>query len=118
MNFYVYILYNLDHDKFYIGQTYNLKKRLFEHNTKLSLYTSKYSGRWSLVYYEKYNNRSTAMKRERFLKKQKNKNFYKKLCKTKKISWLESRGLGIYTEKVPGSPEASGLVRPQINHPD
>ncbi|MFH1325911.1 MAG: GIY-YIG nuclease family protein [Candidatus Falkowbacteria bacterium] len=75
MQFYVYILYNAEHDKFYIGQTYNLDKRLFEHNNKLSTYTAKYSGEWKIVYNEQYTTRAEAMNREKFLKKQR-KNFF------------------------------------------
>ena len=82
MNFYVYIIYNIKHDKFYIGQTYSLKKRIFEHKNGLSKYTSKFDGEWIFVYKEKYGARAEAMKREKFLKNQKNNNFYKKLCKT------------------------------------
>jgi putative endonuclease len=79
--YYVYIIYNQKHDKFYIGQTYSLKKRIYEHKNGLSGYTSKYNGEWFFVYKEKYKTRSKAMKREKFLKAQKNKNFYKKLCR-------------------------------------
>jgi putative endonuclease len=81
MKFYVYILYNLKHDKFYIGQTNCLDARIIEHNSGQVNYTLKYDGGWNLVYYVKYSNRTEAIKREKFLKKQKNRNFYKRLCK-------------------------------------
>ncbi len=80
MIYYVYIIYNKKCDKFYTGQTWNIGKRLTEHNLGLSGYTSKYDGGWVKVYEEKFNNRIDAIKREKFLKKQKNKNFYRKLC--------------------------------------
>ena len=80
MNFYTYIAYNNKHDKFYIGQTNNLDRRTVEHNLGVSNYTSKYDGEWELVYYETFDSRSEAMKRERFFKKQKNKNFYRRIC--------------------------------------
>ena len=80
MNFYTYIAYNTKHDKFYIGQTNNLDRRTVEHNLGVSNYTSKYDGEWKLVYYETFDSRSDAMKRERFLKKQKNKKFYRRIC--------------------------------------
>ena len=80
MKYYVYIIYNEIHDKFYIGQTCDLKSRVFEHNHNLSNYTSKYNGIWALKYYEEYYTRGEVMRREKFLKKQKNKMFYKKLC--------------------------------------
>jgi len=81
MNYYTYIAYNAKHDKFYIGQTNNLCKRITEHNLGVSNYTSKYDGKWEMLYKEEFNSRSDAMQRERFLKKQKNKEFYRKLCK-------------------------------------
>ena len=79
MCFYVYIIYNERSDKFYIGQTNDLERRLFEHNNHLSKYTSKYDGSWSLIYKESCVSRSEAMAREKFLKKQKNKSFYRKI---------------------------------------
>jgi putative endonuclease len=80
MKYYVYIIYNESYDKFYIGQTCDLNSRIFEHNHKLSNYTSRYDGQWILKYFEEYGTRREAMRREKFLKKQKNKAFYKKLC--------------------------------------
>ena len=80
MNYSIYILYNEKNDKFYIGQTNDIERRLIEHNLGKSNYTSKYNGEWRLVYQEELSDRTTVLKRERFLKNQKNKNFYKKLC--------------------------------------
>ena len=79
MEFFVYIVYNELGDKYYIGQTYCLEKRIAEHNAGLSKYTSKYKGGWKMVYFEKYDSRAEAMKREKFFKKQKSKSFYRKL---------------------------------------
>ncbi|MFH1457417.1 MAG: GIY-YIG nuclease family protein [Patescibacteria group bacterium] len=69
--YYVYIIYNNDHDKFYIGQTNNINKRIIEHNSGVSKYTSKYSGKWMMKYTESFDNRTDAIKRERFLKNKK-----------------------------------------------
>ncbi len=80
MEYYVYIIYNKSGDKFYIGQTNNVARRLAEHNSGETNYTAKYSGYWGLVYKEEFSDRTSAIKRERFLKRQKNKNFYKRLC--------------------------------------
>jgi putative endonuclease len=79
MIYHVYILYNNIHDKYYIGQTNNINSRLTEHNSGLSKYTARYNGFWKLIYQENFGNRSEAMRREKFLKQQKNKNFYKKI---------------------------------------
>ena len=80
MKFHVYIIYNAEFDKFYIGQTNNLDQRILKHNLGLSPYTSKYKSGWEKAYCEEFGSRTEAIKRENFLKKQKNKNFYKKLC--------------------------------------
>ena len=78
--YFVYIIHNSKYDKYYIGQTNNIERRIIEHNNKTeSKYTSKYLGEWNLIYKEEFNNRREAIIREKFLKKQKNKNFYKKL---------------------------------------
>jgi len=76
----VYIVYNQQNDKFYIGQTNDLHRRLEEHNTGKVNFTSKYRGSWELVFKEEFLKRTEAIQRENFLKKQKNKIFYKRLC--------------------------------------
>jgi len=81
MNFFVYIIYNARHDKFYIGQTYSLQKRIFEHKNGLSIYTSRYDGEWLFLHKEKFKTRSEAMHKEKFLKQQKNKSFLKRYIK-------------------------------------
>jgi len=79
--YFVYIIYNSECDKYYIGQTNNIIRRLEEHNDKTkNKYTSKYLGEWKMVYEEEFCNRKEAMLREKFLKKQKNKKFYNRLC--------------------------------------
>jgi putative endonuclease len=69
MKYFVYIAYNKNFDKFYIGQTNNLERREFEHSNKLSEYTSKYRGKWKVLYAENYQTRAKVMTREKFLKK-------------------------------------------------
>ena len=78
--YFVYIIYNKSNDKFYIGQTNDIDRRIFEHNNKKTNFTSKYSGAWDLVYKEFFSDRTEAIKRENFLKRQKNKEFYRKIC--------------------------------------
>ncbi|HTL39682.1 MAG TPA: GIY-YIG nuclease family protein, partial [Methylomirabilota bacterium] len=65
--YYVYVLYNRDEAskrKFYIGLTNDLDKRIFEHNSGRSEYTSKF-GPWQLVYYEAYQSVKDAAVREK-----------------------------------------------------
>jgi putative endonuclease len=76
--FFVYILYSQSHDSFYIGYSADIDRRLHEHNAGLTKST-KSKIPWRIVYYEKYDLQVDAIRRERFLKAQKNKTFYKKI---------------------------------------
>ncbi len=76
--FIVYILESLTNKSTYIGYTSDLQKRLDYHNRGLNRSTRK-KGPWRLVYSECYNSKTEATKRERFLKKQKNRHFYQKI---------------------------------------
>ena len=83
MSYFVYLIVsNLKKNKkiSYVGYTNNLKKRLNLHNSgKGAKFTR--GKKWKLVYYKKYDSKSTAMKKEYILKK--NYKFRKEL-KTKK----------------------------------
>ncbi len=79
--FYVYLLQSKLDKSYYIGQTNDLEKRLFDHNEGLSKYTSR-KRPWEIVYFEKFETRTEAIKRERFLKQQRNSSFYKSLYET------------------------------------
>jgi putative endonuclease len=76
--FFVYILESDVDGTYYIGQTNNLEKRLDYHNQGLSKYTSR-KVPWKIVYFEEFETRKEAIVRERFLKKQRNRNFYQSL---------------------------------------
>jgi len=78
MPFSVYIIQSLLDGSFYIGFTNNLDKRIIQHNHAKTGYSSKKSP-WILVYSESFEIKSLAIKRERFLKKQKSRDFIKKL---------------------------------------
>ena len=71
MTYFVYlIISNLKNNKkiSYVGYTNDLKKRIKLHNTgKGAKFTR--GKKWNLVYYEKYDSKSTAMKEEFRLKK-------------------------------------------------
>ena len=64
--YYVYVI-RCGLGKIYIGQTEDLKLRIKEHNDGRSQAT-KFAGDWRLVYFEKFNSRRMAMKRETFFK--------------------------------------------------
>ncbi|OGN02544.1 MAG: excinuclease ABC subunit C [Candidatus Yanofskybacteria bacterium RIFCSPHIGHO2_01_FULL_43_42] len=64
--YYTYVLRNKE-NYFYTGFTYDLRKRLKEHNDKKSTYT-KYRGPYELIYYEACRNENDARQREKYLK--------------------------------------------------
>ena len=78
MPYYLYILKSSTTGKLYTGSTQNLEARLKAHNDGLSPYT-KGRGPWELLYSEELSTRSEAMKREKFLKTGKGKDFLKEI---------------------------------------
>jgi putative endonuclease len=90
--FYVYILYSVQHDKFYVGHTDDPFHRFLQHN-ELSDdgFTSKYRP-WILVACSApIPHRNTAVKIEKYIKNQKSKKFIRKLVDEKKLDGLISR---------------------------
>ena len=83
MPYFVYLIVSkLQNNKkiSYVGYTNNIKKRLQLHNTgKGAKFTR--GKKWKLVYYEKYDSKSTAMKNEYKLKN--NYKLRKKIIKNK-----------------------------------
>ena len=65
--FYVYILYNKEIDRYYVGHTYDLIRRLVGHNKGFNRikYTRKQKGSWKIVYFEEYLERRQAILREK-----------------------------------------------------
>ena len=78
--YFVYAIYNQKHNKIYVGQTRNLQERLDLHNKKMfnNSYTSRYGGKWILIYSEKINTRTNALVREKQLKSFRGRQFIKK----------------------------------------
>ena len=70
--FYTYILYSEKFDRYYIGQTNDLDKRVERHNNGYVRSTKAYIP-WKLVYSEVFETRSESMQRETALKKLKSK---------------------------------------------
>lgn len=64
---YVYVLRNSKSGGLYTGFTYDLRKRLTEHQTGKSLYT-KSRGPYELIYYEACMDANDALAREKYLK--------------------------------------------------
>ena len=84
---YVYLLRSLADQKFYIGSTTNMKRRLYEHNKGKSLYT-KNLGQWELVGYEVYEEAKDAREREMKLKNSSRMRFFfkKRLLAAKEVA--------------------------------
>jgi putative endonuclease len=67
--YFVYILEGkfLNKTKYYIGCTSCLEKRIKQHNTRHTKST-KFISNWKIMYYEKFEDKNLAFKREWFLK--------------------------------------------------
>ena len=78
--FSMYILQSITTDRYYIGHTDSLSRRLEEHNTGLSKYTRNYRP-WRLVYSEEYATRSKAIMRELEIKRKKSRKYIEGLIK-------------------------------------
>ena len=68
--FFTYILYSDTLDRFYIGYTEDLDKRLLEHRSGDSRFTSR-ADDWRYVYYQGFSTRSEANRLERSIKRSK-----------------------------------------------
>jgi len=78
--YFVYLIQSEIDNSFYVGYSQNPHKRILAHNNGESTYTRRKMP-WKLVYTEAYISKSDALKREKFLKAQRNTEFYKKLIK-------------------------------------
>ena len=76
--FYTYILKSSLKDWYYIGHTSDIDKRLKEHNNGLSKSTKPYKP-FELVYFEKFETKSEAFKREQQVKRYRHGEAFKKL---------------------------------------
>ena len=77
MSFVVYVLYSKKYDRFYVGFTQDLKRRLKEHNSGKTKSTKAYLP-WVVVYTERVEERTQARKREKYLKSGVGREFIKK----------------------------------------
>lgn len=67
----MYILYSTLKDRYYIGHTEDLNRRLQEHRTRRNLG----AGDWQIKYFEEFNMRADAMKREKEIKNKKRRSY-------------------------------------------
>jgi putative endonuclease len=78
--YYVYILQSIKTGKLYIGHTGNLTRRLEEHSTGRGGRYTRENGLWKLVYNESCPDKSSAVRREMYLKNTKGSQEKKKLA--------------------------------------
>jgi len=82
MSFFTYILFSVSLNKFYVGHTNDLDRRLAEHNSGLSKSTK--SGiPWNLVYSKNFSSRANAVAFERIIKSLKSRKFIAELIGSK-----------------------------------
>lgn len=76
--FFIYILYNSVINRYYIGSTNDLMRRLEEHNRGQTKSTRQ-KGNWLIIYKETYKTILEAKRREKVIKSYKSGNAFKKL---------------------------------------
>ena len=81
MAYFIYILESEVDGSYYVGHTADLVKRIARHNEGGGRYTR---GKlpWKLIYHEVFDSRGEAMKREREIKKRKDRDYINELVRT------------------------------------
>ena len=84
--YYIYILYSETSDLYYIGYSDNVDRRLSEHNNApYNTFTSKHRP-WKIkAVFTASEELGLTLKIERFIKKQKSRNFLERLCSMEKV---------------------------------
>ena len=78
----VYIIYSVQADKYYVGFSgYDLSERLRKHNSNHSGFTGKVSD-WQIVFTQKFEEKSEAMKREKEIKSWKSRKAIERLVQS------------------------------------
>ena len=78
--YYVYLLQSLKCDRFYIGCTVSVEKRLALHNCGRVFSTKPYRP-WQIIHVEAYRNQNDALRRERYLKTSQGARLLKRMLK-------------------------------------
>jgi putative endonuclease len=78
--FTVYVLYSSLHKKHYTGFTTNLEQRLISHNLLGKDWTARYRP-WNVIYTKEFENKTDALKYEKWLKTGAGREFNKTLSK-------------------------------------
>ena len=82
---YVYILYNKEIDKYYVGYTGNPNQRLKDHGKGKTRrhYTKNQKGNWGLKYYEILESQKETIRREQEIKSKKSREYIRNLIARK-----------------------------------
>jgi putative endonuclease len=86
---FVYILRSLKNNRYYIGSTNDIKRRLVEHNSGRSRY-DKINSPYELVFNQEYSTPLLARRTELWLKKQKSKILITRIIREGKINKILS----------------------------
>ncbi|WP_422105598.1 GIY-YIG nuclease family protein [Winogradskyella sp.] len=65
--FYVYVLYSSDFERYYVGISTNIQRRLKGHNSAKVISTKAFRP-WAIVHFESFPTRIEARHREKYLK--------------------------------------------------
>ncbi|MBC7948941.1 MAG: GIY-YIG nuclease family protein [Chitinophagaceae bacterium] len=84
---FAYILYSVRLDKYYIGSCTNLERRLYEHNSGHSKFTS-LGVPWQVVYLEEFEVLLDARRREMQIKRMKSRRYIEDLIAKGRASRL------------------------------
>ena len=79
---YVYILYSENIDKYYIGSSHDPEMRLNYHNRSKKGWTKR-GIPWKIVYEQGFSDKTTAMDKEKYIKRQKSREYIEKLISGK-----------------------------------
>ena len=69
--YWTYVLWSNSGERFYIGVTDDVPRRLQEHNTGVSKWTQRYAGSWQLIWQQQFPTLGEARSLENLLKRQK-----------------------------------------------
>ncbi|CAN0583020.1 unnamed protein product [Ectocarpus sp. 12 AP-2014] len=79
---YLYIIYSKSINRYYVGESPDIIRRLDQHNTH---YFKKAADDWKIVVAMKLNSKSDAIYLEKFIKRMKSKTFIQKIIKNNDI---------------------------------